>query len=220
MYFEHHLSCQLTTCCFAPPIQGDIPVSHRSSYFRLCRGAAICMYMIDSQNGGNFRRYGFAPPPSRAIHAPSCCRWLLCCVLKSIDAHCMCQRKSHSVKLLTHMDQCSRLALNLDQCSRLALNFPDRSLDNCMWRRSSLRRSHELAQNDERDHANDSQALTDGDITKYRGLMARIRYLSHNTPDLIFAAMQACFAMANKLASDLERVKAASRVLVPLATDW
>ena len=122
----HHLSCQPATCCFAPPIQGDIPVPNRSSYFRLCRGAAICMYMIDSQNGGNFRRYGFPPPPSRAIHAPSCCRWLLCCVLKSIDAHCMCQRKLHSVKLLTHMDQ----------CSRLALNFPDRSLDNCMWRRS------------------------------------------------------------------------------------
>ena len=50
----------------------------------------------------------------------------LCCVLNSIDAHCMCQRKLHSVKLLTHMDQCSRLPLNL----------PDRSLDNCMCRRS------------------------------------------------------------------------------------
>ena len=31
---------------------------------------------------------------------------------------------------------------------------------------------------DERDDVNDSQALTGGDITKYRALLARISYLS------------------------------------------
>ena len=34
--------------------------------------------------------------------------------------------------------------------------------------------------NDERDDANDSQALTGGEITKYRALVARISYLSHD----------------------------------------
>ena len=38
--------------------------------------------------------------------------------------------------------------------------------------------------NDERDDANDSQALTGGDIMKYRALVARISYLSQDRPDL------------------------------------
>ena len=41
--------------------------------------------------------------------------------------------------------------------------------------------------NDARDDANDSQALTGGDITKYR---AGNSYLSQDRPDLNLAAMQ------------------------------
>ena len=40
--------------------------------------------------------------------------------------------------------------------------------------------------NDERDDANDTQALTGGDITKYRALVARISFLSQDRPDLKF----------------------------------
>ena len=43
---------------------------------------------------------------------------------------------------------------------------------------------------DERDDTNDSQALTVGDITKHRALVARINYLSQDRPDLKFAAAQ------------------------------
>ena len=46
----------------------------------------------------------------------------LCCVLNYRDPHCVCQRKFHSVMLLSRMDQCSRRALNLS----------DRSLANCV----------------------------------------------------------------------------------------
>ena len=67
---------------------------------------------------------------------------------------------------------------------------------------------------DERDDVNDSQALTGGDITKYRALVARISYLSQGRPDLKFAAMRVCCAMANPSASDLERVKRIRRYLV------
>ena len=38
--------------------------------------------------------------------------------------------------------------------------------------------------NDARDEANDSQALTGGDLTKYRALVARISFLSQDRPDL------------------------------------
>ena len=68
--------------------------------------------------------------------------------------------------------------------------------------------------NDERDDANDSQALTGCDITKYRELVARISDLSQDRPDVKFAAMQVCCAMANPSASDLERVKRIGRYLV------
>ena len=57
----------------------------------------------------------------------------------------------------------------------------------------------------ERDDTNDSQALTGGDITKYRALEARISYLSRDRPDLKFAAMQVCCAMANPLAMDVSK---------------
>ena len=59
--------------------------------------------------------------------------------------------------------------------------------------------------NDERDDTNDSQALTGGDITRYSALVARISYLSQDRPDLKFAAMQVCCAMASPSVSDLER---------------
>ena len=47
------------------------------------------------------------------------------------------------------------------------------------------------------DDADDSQALTGGDITRYRALVARISYLSQDRPDLKFASMQVCCAMTN-----------------------
>ena len=68
--------------------------------------------------------------------------------------------------------------------------------------------------NDERDDANHSQALTGGGITKHRAFVARIGYLSQDRPDLKFAAMQVCCAVANPSASDLERVKRIRRYLV------
>ena len=42
----------------------------------------------------------------------------------------------------------------------------------------------------EDDDDNDSPALTDGNITRYRALAARISYLSQDRPDLKFASMQ------------------------------
>ena len=76
--------------------------------------------------------------------------------------------------------------------------------------------------NDERDDANDSQALTGGDIKKYRAFVARTSYLSQDRSDLKLAAMQVCCAMANPSASSLERVcgEVTSKVLVPLAAEW
>ena len=62
---------------------------------------------------------------------------------------------------------------------------------------------------DERHDANDSQALTDGEITKNRALVVRISYLSQDRP-----AMEICCAMANLSASDLGRVKRIGRYLV------
>ena len=58
---------------------------------------------------------------------------------------------------------------------------------------------------------NDSQALTGGDITRYRALVARISYLSQDRPDLKCASMQVCFAMAKSSVSDFERVKRMGR---------
>ena len=57
------------------------------------------------------------------------------------------------------------------------------------------------------DDANDSQALTGGDITKYTAFGARISYLSQNRPDLKFASLQLCCAMASPSVLDMERVK-------------
>ena len=78
------------------------------------------------------------------------------------------------------------------------------------------------------DDANDSQSLTGGDITRYRALVARISYLSKNRPDLKFASMQVCCAMAKPSLRDMERIKRIGRylaevesnLLVPLAAEW
>ena len=61
------------------------------------------------------------------------------------------------------------------------------------------------------DGATDCQALTGGDITKYRALVARIRYLSQDRPDLKLGSMQVCCAMANPFVHDMERVKRIGR---------
>ena len=82
--------------------------------------------------------------------------------------------------------------------------------------------------NDERDEENDTQALTGGDITKYRSLVPRISCLAQDRPDLKFAAMQVCCAMVTRQrltwngSRGLEVLswEAAIRVLVPLATEW
>ena len=72
------------------------------------------------------------------------------------------------------------------------------------------------------DEENDSQALTCGDITRYRPLVARISYLSQDRLDLMFASMQVCCAMAKPTVRDMERVKRIERYLVgkPRARCW
>ena len=57
------------------------------------------------------------------------------------------------------------------------------------------------------DDANDSQALTGGDITKYRASVARISYFSQDRPDLKFASRQVHCAMAKPSASDMACAK-------------
>ena len=57
------------------------------------------------------------------------------------------------------------------------------------------------------DDAIDSQALTGGDISRYRAFVARISYLSQDRPDLKFASMRVCSAMAKLSMWDVECVK-------------
>ena len=57
------------------------------------------------------------------------------------------------------------------------------------------------------DDANDSQALTGGDIARYRALVARISCLSQDRPDLKFASPQVCCAMAKPSVRYVDRVK-------------
>ena len=64
------------------------------------------------------------------------------------------------------------------------------------------------------DDDNDSPALTCGNITRYRALAARSIYLSHDRPDLKFASMQVCCAMAKPSVLYMERVKRFGRYLV------
>ena len=65
------------------------------------------------------------------------------------------------------------------------------------------------------DDDNDSQALTGGDTTRYRAL-------SQDRPDLKFASMQVCCAMAQPSVRDMERVKRTGRYLAgkPQAKCW
>ena len=72
------------------------------------------------------------------------------------------------------------------------------------------------------DDANDSQALTGVDITKYRALVACMSYLSQDRPDLKFASMRVCFAMAKPSVRYMERVKHIGRYLAgkPRAKCW
>ena len=72
------------------------------------------------------------------------------------------------------------------------------------------------------DDDNDSKALTGGDITRYRALVARISYLLQDRPALKFASMQVCCAMAKPTTRDMERVKRIGRYLVgkPRARCW
>ena len=72
------------------------------------------------------------------------------------------------------------------------------------------------------DDTSDSQALTGGDITRYRALVARISCLSLDRPDLKFASMQVCCAMAKPTLRDMERVKRIGRYLAgkPRARCW
>ena len=72
------------------------------------------------------------------------------------------------------------------------------------------------------DDTSDSQALTGGDITRYRALVARISYLSQDQPDLKFASMQVCCAMAKPALRDMVHVKRIGRFLAgkPRARCW
>ena len=76
------------------------------------------------------------------------------------------------------------------------------------------------------DDANDSQALTSGDITQYRALVARISYMSQDRPDLKFARPTSDGkTISTRRGSCLEdrkilRWEAESRVLVLLAAEW
>ena len=67
------------------------------------------------------------------------------------------------------------------------------------------------------DDADDSQALT-----RHRALVARISYLSQDRPDLKFASMQVCCAVAKPSVRDMERVKRIGRYLAgkPRAKCW
>ena len=74
----------------------------------------------------------------------------------------------------------------------------------------------------------DSQALTNGDITRYRALVARICYLSQDRPDLNFASVQVCCAMAKPTTRygarqenwAVPRWETEGKALVPLAAEW
>ena len=58
VYFEH-ITCRSNQqhVRFVPH-QGRLQVSNRSSHVRLCRVAAICMYLTASPNSDHFRGYG------------------------------------------------------------------------------------------------------------------------------------------------------------------
>ena len=89
------------------------------------------------------------------------------------------------------------------------------------WRQTQTKHEGDRPQMADND-ANDSQALTGGDITRYSALVARISYLSQDRPNLKFASMQVCCAMAKPSVRDMERVKRIGRYLAgkPRAKCW
>ena len=78
------------------------------------------------------------------------------------------------------------------------------------------------------DDANDSQALTSGDITLYRALVARISYLSQDRPDLNCTSQiclrwqhhQCATWIVSKRIRNIPRWEDESEVLVPLPAEW
>ena len=102
--------------------------------------------------------------------------------------------------------------------------------------RSKLITWHDVNNGDDRDQPqmaddddNDSQALTGGNITRYRALAARISCLSQDRQDLKFASMQVCCAMGEadharhgtrQEDRTMPRREAESEALFPLAAEW
>ena len=111
-----------------------------------------------------------------------------------------------------------------------AVERRDESKGENRWGRGQTkRRWDDLNDDDNRDRprmADDdamvSQALTGGAITRYRALVARISYLSQDIPDLQFASMRVCCAMAKPSMQDMECVKRIGRCFVgkPRAKCW
>ena len=90
--------------------------------------------------------------------------------------------------------------------------------ENQCGRRQSKHRRNDVNDDDNRsrpqmadDDAIDSQALTGGDITRCRALVARTSYLSQDRPDLKFASMRVRCAMAKMWVRDVECVKRIGR---------
>ena len=87
---------------------------------------------------------------------------------------------------------------------------------------SDDRDRQQMADDDDRE----SQALTNGDITRYRALVARISYFSQDRPDLKFASMQVdCKTNdagpgTRQEDRTIPRWEAEGMVLVPLAAEW
>ena len=67
---------------------------------------------------------------------------------------------------------------------------------------------------DEHDDMTSGRMLVEGDITKYRALVARISYLSQDRPYFKSASMQVCCALTNPTTSDRENVKRIGRYLL------
>ena len=68
------------------------------------------------------------------------------------------------------------------------------------------------------DDDNDSPALAGGSIPRYRALAARNSYMSQDRPDLKFALMQVCCAMARPTMRDMERVD--RRIRATMVPRW
>ena len=75
---------------------------------------------------------------------------------------------------------------------------------------------------DRRRYQRQSVTQAGGDSTRYRALVARIGYLSQDRPDLKFASMRVCCAVAKPSVRDMGCVKKIGRYLVgkPRAKCW